>query len=200
MRSLDFVALRGAFVTTGRGRSPGRSSSPSGLFVGTPVSNSRLAPARRGQKVLAGTGEAVAHRRAASTPPPISRRRHATKVIVEAEVEWRSTTRLAMRQLMRSTRSGRSAARCPTVHPACARGGEVIPTLENHPSEPRTALLIGLPTVRGPGGGADVGCMTAPAAHSSVNSFGGRSGKGLFVYHCAAAPGRHTHPGGSMCE
>jgi hypothetical protein len=61
-------------------------------------------------------------------PPPITRN-YATKVIVELEV-IEKTMEIATAS---STPSGRSAARCPAVHPR-ARGRQVEFHLKNHPT------------------------------------------------------------------
>jgi nitrite reductase (NO-forming) len=120
-------------------------------------------------------------------PPPI-KRKHATKVIVELEVQ----------EVVRKLADGVDylfwtfGGEVPGSFIRIREGDQVEFHLGNHPSS-KMPHNIDLHAVTGPGGGAS-SSFTAPG-HSSQFSFKALN-PGLYVYHCATAPvGMHVGNG-----
>jgi nitrite reductase (NO-forming) len=124
---------------------------------------------------------------APNVPPPITRT-HATKVIVNLEVQ-EVVKRLADGVEYAFWTFGGSV---PGKFIRIREGDEVEFNLNNHPSS-KMPHNIDLHAVTGPGGGA-AASFTAPG-HTSKFSFKAIN-PGLYVYHCATAPvGMHIGNG-----
>lgn len=134
------------------------------------------------------TGEEIAViTTAPAVPPPITRK-HATKVIINMEVQ----------ELVKRMADGVDytfwtfGGSVPGSFIRIRHGDEVEFHLKNRPDS-KMPHNIDLHAVTGPGGGA-AASMTAPG-HESVFSFKAIN-PGLYVYHCATAPvGMHVANG-----
>jgi nitrite reductase (NO-forming) len=152
------------------------------LVLGACRSGSTPAPtdAVQGQEVAVLTD-------APNVPPPITRT-HATKVIVNLEVQ----------EVVKPLADGVNytfwtfGGSVPGKFIRIREGDEVEFNLNNHPSS-KMPHNIDLHAVTGPGGGA-AASFTAPG-HTSKFSFKAIN-RGLYVYHCATAPvGMHIANG-----